>query len=85
MTSGGDYWLDVTSAIDQAASCTRKYWCNATPFSPGALVNTSIYLPLPDNAVLQGDDTIETVCDNFQAGDRYSAMKIYVEEFVGNN
>lgn len=84
-TSGGDYVFDLTTAIDQTASLTRKYWASAAPYGPGAVVNTSIYVPLPANVILMGSNTIETLCDNFQAGDRYSSMKIYVEQLIGTN
>lgn len=71
----------IPANLTHAANETRKY--SAAPLSAGG-INTAgpLLIPIPENVILQEDDTVGTSTANLQFDDDFTAPEVYVEEWL---
>ncbi len=73
--------LQVPSPSDQAASLTYTYSLGVgLPFQ--AVRNNIVTMPLSEDAWLKGTYRVRTLTGGLQAGDDFSAARIYAEQFL---
>ncbi len=80
--SEGDIIFQTFSDIDQTASTTKKYVVSAMHGLPDREDDNVILITIPENIVLTGDETIETLTTNLQAGDNWGVPIMLSEEFA---
>jgi len=70
------------SSILQTASQTIVYRFVAGMSVPAIQTLVYIVLPMPDNVILDGQATINTVNEGMVAGDQIGIMNIFTEEWI---
>lgn len=81
MDDGSDTYFRTVAASVQTASLTWSY-CAFQGAGQSDSTGNQNFMPLPgDGLWLQPGWRLRSSTDNFQAGDRYSAVNVLVEEF----
>lgn len=74
---------EIWPSTDQTASLTRKYQFPSGISIDSATHDDDILCPLPSDLVLSGDSIIRTNTVNLQAGDQFTGIGIFYEQWFG--
>lgn len=79
---GGGESANFVSPATQAASLTYTYVFAPMGTAPTTAIDNYVYIPIPDNIILNNTEQIRTVTTNKQATDNYGAPVITVGSFL---
>jgi len=79
---GGAPAFELISSVDQAASLTRAYTCQAVGGAGTFSDDNDILIAMPDNMLIPGGDIIRTLTTNLQAGDDYGVATITYQRYI---
>lgn len=77
----GTYVSTSFADVDQAASLARIYTFAPYGVLPATSYSDKILVVIPDNIVMTGGSTIETLTTNKQATDNFDSPIVYVEKY----
>jgi hypothetical protein len=78
--AGGD--LEVISSVDHAASLARKYSLMPLGGNGALSDDNDIIIPIPPDIWVQTSGSFATITTNIQAGDQFTALNVWSEDFI---
>ena len=80
--ANGAPYFECLSSVDQLISTTRQYTCMQTGGAGTFADDNDIIIPIPQDVILNENDSFGTSTTNLQAGDAFSAMDIIYDKFL---